>query len=122
MGVLQIRGYKQADKATGVTYSLCFTIYDSNGDYTHYRLNVYLQVGYSCDNYYGWFIRKEELSEDPQRWYNGNNFNRHKADCEDGVLNKGGSYSLDGKCAPLNLTIRMYTDKEGWSTPSMNIE
>ncbi|CAF1103460.1 unnamed protein product [Adineta steineri] len=121
MGVLQIRGYKKANTATGATHSLCFRIATPAGKLNAW-LNIYLQVGYSASNYFGWFISDTPQCLDPQTWYNNgiSNANRDKASCSDRVLNKGGQNRLSADCFGF-LSIIMYTDNMSLSTPSMSI-
>ncbi|CAF1388859.1 unnamed protein product [Adineta steineri] len=119
MGVLQIRGYKKADTATGATHSLCFRIATPAGKLNAW-LNIYLQVGYTANNYFGWFISDTSQCLEPQTWYQSTNFNEKKGSCSDRVLNIGGSNRLTANCFGF-LPITMYTDNMSWSTPSMSI-
>ncbi|CAF1191027.1 unnamed protein product [Adineta steineri] len=120
MGVLQIRGFKTPIAATGVTYSLCFRVDDKSGKDTGSRLNVYLQVGFNANNYYGWTFRDAGNCDAARSWYGSTGFNRGKVGCVDGVLNKGGTHSLSASCK--NMTIEMFTDNQSFSTPTLTIK
>jgi hypothetical protein len=117
---MQVRGYKQANAATGVTYTFCFQIVTEVGNLNQW-LNIYLQVGYSANNYFGWFISDKRECADPWTWYNSAKFNSNKKDCSDRVLNKGNTNQLHARCFGL-LDIKMFTDNMSWSTPSMQIK
>ena len=51
--------------------------------YLNQWLNIYLQVGYSANNYFGWFISDTPQCSEPPAWYNNAKFNQKKQDCGD---------------------------------------
>ena len=50
---------------------------------------VYLQVGYSANNYFGWTWAKQTLIT-AKEYYESDRFNLKKAEPNDFTLNKGG--------------------------------
>ena len=117
--ILRIRGIKSTQLGTGVTYALCFRIHNNNNN--NYRLNIYLQVASVFhNNYFGWTLREGEICDQAKTWYDKGKFNRIKQNCDDPVLNEGGTLTLTASCN--NMKIEMLTDNHGLSTPNMIIQ
>ncbi|CAF1269690.1 unnamed protein product [Adineta ricciae] len=70
--------------ATDITYALCFAL-------DALRLNIYLPVGYFESNYFGWTLNETTTCNQAKIWYEKKQYDRIKANCTDGVLNKGGT-------------------------------
>ena len=62
VSVLEIRGFRSTEFATGVTYALCFALHAL-------RLNIYLQVGYVDSNYFGWTLNETTTCDQAKIWY-----------------------------------------------------
>ena len=116
----EIRGYRSTQIGTGVTYALCFRVDDSHDLDTNSRLNIYLQVGFHSDNYFGWILREVAICDGAKSWYESTQYDRIKAKCTDAVLNKGGTLSLSASCN--KMKIAMFTDNLSVSTPKLTTE
>ncbi len=119
IGKLEIRGYKRSDNATGVTYLLGFQ-FDPDMLQTDGILYVYLQVGYSADNYYGWSFEKEKAIT-AEQFYDSARFNHiDKASESDHTLNKGGTKvkgTIGGR-----FSCEMITDNQSDSFPKLTLK
>lgn len=120
---LRIRGYKTAWATRGITCMLHLRIMRATGEDkdTGFRLNIYLQVGHSISNYFGWFISTADENLTPEKWWDLKQIDRPKKDYADCVLNKGDTQRLRATCDKLNIEIEMLTDNRSYSTPSMII-
>jgi hypothetical protein len=117
-GNLAIRGYKRSDNASGVTYLLGFQ-FDPNEIKTEGILYVYLQVGYSADNYYGWSFEKEKVIT-AEQFYDSARFNQiNKGSEADHTLNKGGT-KVKGTIAG-RWSCEMITDNQSDSFPKLSL-
>jgi hypothetical protein len=121
-----ISGYKRNLALYGVTYTLQFRISETTGKDRNYKLHVFLGIGLTTDNYFGWCITiGEERKLSPEirrkRQDSKDGFNRNKRNAQDRVLNHGGMRRLRASFDQLKLDIEMLTDNESYSRPYMII-
>ena len=112
-GDFQVRGYKRSNNATGVTFRLTFQLDPVKVDTTCF-LCVYLQVGYSVDNYFGYLFTANPPSA--VDWYKNAQFDTTQVMENDFVLYKGGK-SIIGSFFANQFTIQMTTDNQSDSFP-----